>query len=68
MDEAGEQVGLSSYMLLHSATATLNTRAVIEQLGREGAEPPPFTPPLTGRAISVSACPKRRPILIDLGG
>ncbi len=41
MDEAGEQLGLSSYMLLHSATARLNTRAVMEQLERERAEPRP---------------------------
>ncbi len=41
LDEAGEQLALSSYILLHSSTAWLNTMAVIDQLARDGAGPRP---------------------------
>src|SRR3954447_19305390 len=41
LDEAGELLGLSSYILLHAATAQLNTQAVIEQLQHDGVDPRP---------------------------
>ncbi len=41
LDEAGEQLGISSYILLHSATARLNTEAVIAQLADDGSRPYP---------------------------
>ncbi len=41
LDEAGEQLALSSYILLHSSTAWLNTDAVIKQLARDQLEARP---------------------------
>src|SRR5262245_33697967 len=41
LDERGQQLALSSYILLHAATSLLNTEAVIEQLAGDGAQPCP---------------------------
>lgn len=41
MDESGEQLALSSYILLHAATSWLNTEAVIERLERDHMAPRP---------------------------
>ncbi len=41
LDPDGQQLGLSAYILLHSATAWLNTEAVIARLAAEGEVPRP---------------------------
>ncbi len=41
LDERGEQLALSCYVLIHSASAWLNTQALIEQLERDDVTPRP---------------------------
>jgi N-methylhydantoinase B len=56
MDEQGEQLGISAYVLLHSASSLLSTRAVRNQLAANGETPRPgdgwiVNDPHTGGAL-----------------